>query len=411
MKVQIFEPFAGWHHTKYVALLLPALLALKASGLVSEIILTTTRTHCESDYFADSLAPFSAALTIDMVEADHRSLGGAAVARMLLARVRAIRPDYVVSTSANNGLLPLALASVFDSALSHHGTMSVGVIHNGYAGAVRGIADRMHDRIHRAGRRFAPWSELHVVNPLLYATIERQLRGTGRAVHLLPDPVEAAPSIDRRAARMALGLPLDGRAIGLIGKSDPRKAVPELLAAFRAAPLAPSDRLVLAGSMYAPYASLIADSYADLVATGRIHVIDRYLSASDLRAALAAMNVSAIAYYTDELSGNMLAAIAAGIPVLANATGYAGMIVRDFSVGWSADIHDRVAYAQAIRTALDGSDAYRASVQTRRLLAFHAPQNYADTLLRPLYERLGIETQRTKTWAWVTAAQSLDEDA
>ena len=60
-------------------------------------------------------------------------------------------------------------------------------------------------------------------------------------------------------------LDTEGRYLGLLGSLDRRKAVPELLAAFREAQLAPTDRLLLAGGLDPAYAALIAEHYNDLL--------------------------------------------------------------------------------------------------------------------------------------------------
>lgn len=401
MKVHVFEPFAGWHHTKYVALLLPTLVRMRSAGLLSDVIVTTTTSHYQSEYFADLLSEFEPFVTFDIIPATHHSLRGFQVSQLLVEAVRRIRPDCVIATSANNGLAPLAANAFFGSPISGHDMISVGVIHNGFAGPVRGIRNRLSDGIQRFGRRYSPWSELHVVNPLLYKTAVTQNRNRVHRVKLLPDPVLIPAKQSRRGARELLGIPLDGRYVGQIGKSDGRKAIPELLSAFRSAKLNSDDRLLIAGKLYEPYRDLIERDFAELLLANRIILIDRYLSEHELNAAYFAVDVAAVSYYIEELSGVMLAAIAAGRPVIASQTGYTGMIIRMFDVGWSVDIRNPTSFVAGIETALSESANYAPSDRAERLLAFHDPQNFVDTLLRSLYERLGLPTVQIKTWDWV----------
>jgi glycosyltransferase involved in cell wall biosynthesis len=206
--------------------------------------------------------------------------------------------------------------------------------------------------------------------------------------------------ISKVDARKRLLIPVEGTYVGQIGKSDQRKAIPEMLAAFRAAQLGPEQRLVLAGSLHPPYKTLIDARYADLLMQGRLILIDRYLRPDELHAANCAMDVVAVACYTDELSGSLLAALAAERPVLAGHRGYTGMIIEKFDVGYAADIKNHAALTSTIQAAVRASAAFQFPSKARRLLRFHDPQNFADTLLRQLYARLDIPSPDLKTWDW-----------
>ena len=90
---------------------------------------------------------------------------------------------------------------------------------------------------------------------MLLEAIERQgSRGLGTH-RLLPHPVERPRALDRLAASAA---------------------IPELLAAFRAADLAANDHLLIAGSLYEPHRALVRSAFADLLTSGRIVSIDRH---------------------------------------------------------------------------------------------------------------------------------------
>lgn len=401
MKVQVFEPFAGWHHTKYVALLLPTLIRLQKEGRLSHVVVTTTQSHYNSDYFADSLAKFTPDVHFDIMPFEHGNMPGIEVSRLLRQSLRRNQPDYLISTSANNGLLPLSIASLIDPGFSRRALTSVGVIHNGYVGAAQGFQSRIRDVVQRAGRRLAPWSEMHVVNPLLFSKIKSERRSRHGKTRLLPDPVAAPMPMSSTEARTHLEIPVNGRYIGQIGKSDGRKAIPELLAAFRAANLTETDRLLIAGNVHEPYKRMIEEQYGDLTRDQRIIVLDRYLSETDLNAAYFAVDIGAVAYYTEELSGNMLAAIATGRPVIASDRGYTRMIIDNFDVGWTIDVMNHAHFTDRLRQAYQQCDTYTLSAKTRRLLEFHHPQNFVDTLLLPLYERLHLPTAQIKTWDWV----------
>src|SRR5207244_1486991 len=63
----------------------------------------------------------------------------------------------------------------------------------------------------------------------------------------VPGPVSPVGLHEKSAARIELGLPVDGRWISSVGVLDSRKGVDDLVTAFATAKLAPTDRLLLAG--------------------------------------------------------------------------------------------------------------------------------------------------------------------
>jgi glycosyltransferase involved in cell wall biosynthesis len=402
--VQIFEPFAGRHHTKYIAFLLSTLVGLRAAGSIDRIVVSTAQMHLESSYFADRLAQFEREVTFDMLSGDFHNASGALVTSALMDAVARIQPDFLISTSANNGALTLAIRSLFGSPFKARGIVSAGIIHNGFAVPQVDMKNRIRDLVHRFSRRFAPWSELHIVNPLLYEALCRS--DERNVLRLVPDPVEMRAPLDKRTARSMLGLPAEGRYIGYVGQSDGRKAIPELLAAFRTANLPTSDRLLILGRLHPPYKALIERDYADLVEHRRLIVSDRYLDNDELHAANCASDVVAVTYYIDELSSNMLAATSAGRPVIARRHGYTGMMIERFGLGWACDVLDPADFTRVLGEAVAGSPPYKLSPAAEKLLQYHDPQNYANTVLASLYERIGTKPPATMTWEWTTGAAS-----
>jgi glycosyltransferase involved in cell wall biosynthesis len=401
MTVAIFEPFSGGHHTKYIALLLPTLEQLRTRGLIDRIIVVTSTTHRESAAFADRLAPFTASVDFDFVEGNFRCESGDKVTRILLEAIRRHQPDFLISTSANNGALTLALRTFLGRSFKARGITSVGIIHNGFSTPVTRASDRLRDGIHRFSRRYAPWSEIHIVNPVLFEHVRLQGSWTRERLKMLSDPV-ARPSGDFSNARRELNLPLEGCIVGMIGQSDGRKALPELLAAFREARLGPDHRLLIAGTLYDPYREHLTQKYSEELRDGRVLLIDRYLHPHELQAANAACDIIAVTYYTDELSSNLLAATAARRPVIASRVGYTGMMIDTFHLGWSCDVSNHAAFTETIRKAVAEAPGYAPSEAADRLLQFHDPQNFVNTLLRSLYERLAIPPPEVKSWEWAS---------
>ena len=407
MRVHVFAPVAGGPLTQYVAYLLPALLQLVDEARVESVTVTLSRPHYESAFFAEYLEPFASRVSFDVIDLPFGNRFAAAIAmsQALLSAIARIRSDYVISVYADYGASILALrCSVPGLGATLARVDSIGIVHHGHTGSVDGWRDRVRDGIHRMTRRLSPWSETFVVNPMLLEAIESQGSYARGAHRLLPHPVERPRALDRQAARAALGIPQDGRYLAFVGSTDGRKAIPELLAAFRAADLAANDRLLIAGSLYEPHRALVRSAFADLLASGRIVSIDRHLSSEEVGLAFSAADMVAVTYYPmDDLSANLLSAIAAGRPVLANAHGYSKRMIAEFELGWSCDIRDPAAFAETIRRAMVGSATFEISEKTRRLIECHRPKNYTETVLSRLKRRLGIEPADVRSWEWVSS--------
>ena len=407
MRVHVFAPVAGGPLTQYVAYLLPTLLHLVDEARVESVTVTLSRAHYESEFFGEYLAPFASLVSFDVIDLPlgNRFAATIAMSQALLSAIARVRSDYVISVYADYGASILALRCCvpgLGAALER--VDSIGIVHHGQTGLAHGWRDRMRNRIHGLTRRLSPWSETFVVNPMLFEAIEGQgshARGTHR---LLPHPVEPPRAMDRRAARAALGIPQDGRYLAFVGRTDGRKAIPELLAAFRTADLAADDRLLIAGLLYEPHRTLMRSAFGDLLLNGRIVSIDRHLSSDDVGLAFSAADVVAVTYYPmDDFSANLISAVAAGRPVLANDHGYCKRMIADFELGWSCDVRNHVMFAETIRHAMSASDSFPILEKTRRLLEFHRPENYTETVLSRLKRLLGIETEDVRSWDWVSS--------
>ncbi|GAC1541902.1 MAG: hypothetical protein NVS2B17_19830 [Candidatus Velthaea sp.] len=408
MKVQIFEPYFGGHYTEYVAHLLPSLNSLLKQGLIQNVVLTTSVQHISHPHFTDMIAPLSERLEIDapFTIGEYGAHSGAEIAELLHQSVLRNKPDVVISTSADYGAFLLALRSMAARSYRFSGAQTIGVFHHGFARPAKGVRESVKDQIQRFARHYAPWSEIHFVNPLLYERVAREGRHARQRFHSLPHPVEQPAEIDKHRAREMLQIPSHGRYIGHVGSIDARMALPELITAFRAATSQPTDRILLAGKLYKPYQEYVAQSCRDLVDSGRLIVIDQYLTNEQVHVANCALDVAAITYYpAEQLSAKLLKAIVTRRPVITNTLGYTGMMVENFAVGESCDITDKAALAGAVSRMLAASGEYEVSPQTERLIQYHEPQNYANSVLASLYRKLGLSIPTTKDWEWVLAGK------
>ena len=404
MKVQIFEPYIGGHHTQYIASLLPALLRLQEDGHVSEIVVTISQNHYQSPSFAAQLAQYEPAVRFDAATelAPFKRSSAFHVSSMLYKAITRIRPDYFISTSANYGAFPVAIMNVLGAWSGKRNLISIGIVHHRNPASRPTLSQQLQDTMHRFSRNFSPWTELHVVNPLLYAALNGSGRNAEHRIKLLPDPVSRVMATPSNDARRFLHIPEDGWYIGHVGGIDARLALPELLAAFRAANLPLNHRLLLAGSLLARYRELISIDYGDLVRESRLVILDRFLPVDELHAAYSAIDVAAVPYYdNDYLSAKALNAMAAHRPLLGSNQGYTGMLIKRFHAGWSCDILDTTQLANTMTIASKESSHYVLSTAGQRLLDFHTAENYSNAILARLHARLKLPLPPLKTWDWV----------
>jgi glycosyltransferase involved in cell wall biosynthesis len=411
VKVQIFEQFLGGHHTNYIQALLPSLVELLEAKLIKQVVVTITREHFESAPFQQQLVGFSNQVEFDpslpFVNPAVTMKGRAEIAKNLVHSVQQVQPDYLICPSADQESLIFALKSWVGMPTLPRQLQTIGIIHAGYPGIAAQWSDRIKDQIYRFSWRHSPWSRILTVNPIIYEWILRRDNALAKRTRMLPDPVPAIQQLSKPVARKRLNIPVDGRYVGYVGTMDDRKAIPELLAAFRSATLAPTDRLLLAGYIYPAYRELIQSRYADLLKAERLIVLDRYLNLDEVAAGFCALDVVSVLHYPrPSLSANLLKAIAANRPVVVDAFGYAGMMANRFRIGQACDVRNHSALVSMLQKSLADSATYHMTERTMRLLEFHQPQNFANTVLHDLYTQIDPNlSPHLKNWEWVNAGR------
>jgi hypothetical protein len=151
----------------------------------------------------------------------------------------------------------------------------------------------------------------------------------------------------------------------------------------------------------------VREDYADLVSSGRLVVLDRFLSDPELAQGFAALDVHCSVYHCFAgLSSLMLKSVAAGAPVIVgDQPGWARATVRRFGVGHIADHRSVAGFARVLTQALDASDGAPPSEAVERLLRFHSLANFTEGLV----ERAAFAAGRARgtpvlPWSWVVEA-------
>ncbi len=402
MHVLVYEQEHAGHYLQYVGSLLPALRELD-----TRVTVALTEYAVGSPEFRTFLEPRLSGASVETCVPRARAgmrWGDRPLAyRQFRAVIDRVKPDHVLVPSAD----------ILTSAMWLHrlrGCLPRGVeaeagLHWGpaRAGSMKSLAKQL---VYRATQSLSGWSRLLFVDPLVVESLGvwRALM-RGRA-EVLPDPVREIPPLDQRESRRSLGLPEEGRLAVSVGYLDERKAVPQILRAFRAGADPASDYLVIAGDVLPRYARMIETEYADLVASRRIILMNRFLSGGEMDAALRAADFVCTPYVEfHNLSSVVLRATAAGRPVLTHDHGWCRTMVERFGLGVACSIHSDEALAGAMRALFRDARNHKPGEAVRRLLEFHRPENYSRTWLTRLRRRLGKpDVTPARTWDWVMEA-------
>ncbi len=399
MRVLIFEQWGGGHYTNYLAHLVP-----KICELASEVTLAISPTFYHSDGFqrVRSSWPSNNNLHFDLqVPEANPTLPLRERLNVLVNLRQAIsrsKPEYLFLPSGDAQTITLGLARPFCLGNLSLNTNSECILHWGYGPGAMAFKPAMKRLIYDTAFSWSSWTRLNFVNCLQYEALSR--RGIGGRIAMIPDPVPEYPSIDRNDARRRIGLPEDGRIIGFVGTMDNRKAIPELLNAFRNARLSATDRLVLIGRMTTELATLIAREYLPLQESGRLIVIDRWVTETELQDANCALDVACLPYYDfPSLSSLMLKAISARRPVLVHDFGWMRAIAKRFAAGSVCNIHETESFSSAIESALEHSADYTPTLPVQALIDYHSPSNFVEHSVVTLRSLLGKpSTQPLTNW-------------
>jgi glycosyltransferase involved in cell wall biosynthesis len=410
MRVLVFEQWRGGHYDNYLECLVPRL-----HELVDEVVLAVSRARVERENVDSTLAAMArlprVRVLADVPPADPGLPAGQRwqLLKNLQRSVSETRPDYLMVPSADSQNLALAALGSLGVSAFPRDLQTEATFHCGYLTPAKTRRQAAKEFVYRLTHRGSTWTHLNFVNAFYLEQAISARRGWVGRAQIVADPIPRTRRLDAPAARRLLGIPEDGRYLGFLGGLDQRKAVPELLAAFRTASLGAKDRLLLGGLLDESFRRLIHDHYQDLIAAGRLVLIDRYLSTDELLRGFGALDV-VCAVYRDfpGLSSLMLKGLAAGRPVIAGDMGWPGQLVERFGIGHTVNIHRREEFAATLAVALESSGNYAETEAVRRLLQFHDPSNFAAGMTERLRTLTGKpKVREVATWEWVTEALEL----
>jgi glycosyltransferase involved in cell wall biosynthesis len=408
MRVLLFEQEYRGHYLSYLGHLIPSL-----SDLVDEVIVAITSRAHDSTEFRAYLAPLADRAdfhpVVPLTDSSLRLSSRGRLLDNLRRAVRTFRPDYVLVPSGDGQTSFMGLYSILTGKGLPGGVPGEVGIHYGYGPVGAGFKNGLKDIFYTQTQRLSSWRKIHYASSIFYEWIRSRGGSLAMRAELLPDPVPSNPRIGKSESRRRLGIPEDGRYIGLAAELDRRKGIDRLLAAFRSA-AGPQDRMLLAGRLDPEFTKLIESEYRDMVERDRILLMNHYVDRPTANLVFDALDVVCVPHPRHgPLSATMLHGLAAARPVLTNDFGWMASMVRRFECGSSCDVLDPEAYSRTIRSALDQCEGYRESEATRRLLEFHAPENFAASWLAGIRNSMGLPgCNGRKPWSWVLDA--LDQE-
>ncbi len=403
MHVLVYEPLYSGHRLDYVRHLV---LGLRDLGVTTT--LATSRAAKQSDEFQIHLEAVGDAFHLELVSIEPQPFATArsarALARELDRAVQRFRPDHVLVPGGDGLAQAVGLLSAFRRLPSLRDVPLQTLLFRGNYGYRRSWSDRLRQRLWLTAIQAGPWTRLFHLDPYQLLTLRETFHADARW-NLMPDPVTAPTCGDRSQSREALGLPTDGKLLACAGGLNTEKGIPELLNAFEMAlpRLPPTDRLVLAGPCAEDIRALIDRSYASLVASKRLHVLDGILSRSQMDSVFSAADVVCAPHRRAwQSSGIVLRGLAAGRMLLVSRKGWLQRTVDRFQLGLTTCTEDPHDFAEKIVEALRMCDAYQLSAQAQRLIEFHAPQNFVATWTAAIRHQMGKTADPAlRTWEWV----------
>jgi glycosyltransferase involved in cell wall biosynthesis len=387
MRVLILEPHASGHHANYLRWLAQAARSRHWSVAVA----TTEDALAQPELVA--IATEFADLEIHPIREASLVVGAAAGSLQLMRREfgyrqffkRAVREidarspvDYIILPYVDYCFYTLALIGVPFQGIPWCAISMRLALSDSQTAAPRAIPWKWR----MAKRLLASQSlkALFVINPSVCEVPPQWYSPREKSkLRYLPDPAECAIMDPAREFRAALGVSSEDVAILVFGSIDERKGVDALLAAVSGNDDLGKYVVILAGRQSADLRrQLSSRDCAALLAQKRIIVLDRYVSDTELGSLLAASDVVWVGYRNHAyMSGVLVLAGKAGLPIIGSAGGEIGRLITKHGLGVAARIHRPTEVASAMRALLDA--AKRNEMGRRSKMAFegHTVENFA----------------------------------
>jgi len=397
MNVLIFEPTHSGHRFNYVRMLIPALHELGVN-----ISLATTPEARVSVEYGVHLRPLESKFSYVELHPQNPTVKQTLKVRhdilALFLCIHEQKPDHVYIMTADGRAQMLGLLSLLRLLKVPHYTTIEGILFKGSgAYASTSAIRKLYDKLLNLILRYTPLSRFHYVDPLAYDWVRTHNPYLALRSSLLPDPISTALPVPADQARAQLGIPTEGKYIGLAGALKPRKGLDHLVRAFVSAGLGSDCYLLLAGKQ-APAVKRCIEENTTPETASQIIAIDRYVSNDEFWFALCAMDVVCVPYPKHRgSSGILLSAAAAGKPVLATQFGWIGAFTKEYGLGQTVDVHDQNMLVAGIRASLQRAHQHTPSAKWNQYSKSLTQDHFTNSLTTLLQERLITSSLKSAT--------------
>lgn len=413
MRVLIYEPQFLGHNLSHVAL-----LAEELANLPCEVTVATSRQAIDSTEFAVQLGRVQRHFQIAVLDGfsldKHgrrirtSGIGGSyAVYRGLCRAIDQTQPDHVFvpygNTIARIASLPAGLPGRLRRTNAEAETLLIG---GRFMLVDKGRGSHLKRRLYYEMLARAPWTNVFHLDLAAVEALRSGNERLRRIVKLMPDPVAFPMMQSRSAARELLGIPGGGQYIVVSGLIEVRKGIEPLIGALNG--LSNDCCLLLAGKCDPETRQMLHERHGDLLRSGRIIALDRYLSREEFDASIFAADVVAAVYPSHLHSSSIVvAAAAAGRPVVGAAVGWIGRTIENFGLGATCLPTQSESLVMALKKQLAAADHFRLLPHGERFLAFNSSANFGATWTKRLRQRLGIPpSSHLIDWEWVRASMA-----
>jgi glycosyltransferase involved in cell wall biosynthesis len=204
-----------------------------------------------------------------------------------------------------------------------------------------------------------------------------------RKLVYLPDPARLEGNGDREWFRTNLGIAPGALAILVLGAINERKGVDVLIDSLAADATLSAFSVIIAGRIADGVRSYLkSPAPLALSASRRLFAIDRFLEDEELTHCLRGADAVWLGYSDHPyMSGVLVLAGMAGLPVVGTDMGEIGHFIDSYKVGISVDLKSSADVAAGLRLLLDGDTRRHMGSEGQKAFADHTVEKFGDMVL------------------------------
>jgi glycosyltransferase involved in cell wall biosynthesis len=199
----------------------------------------------------------------------------------------------------------------------------------------------------------------------------------------LPDPAEYKASASRSESRATLGLSDGDIAILVFGSIDERKGVDSLLSNLSSQSRFGNYVVILAGKQSAcVQRQMQTRACGEMLSRKRMIVIDRFLPDAEQNLVLTAADVVWVGYRNHSyMSGVLVLAGRAGLPIVGTSEGEIGRLIARYNLGIAANIDRPAEVYGALHAMLDARTRTEMGQKAHSAFAGHTVENFGASIM------------------------------